>query len=127
MPIYEYQCGGCGHLLEAFQGVNDKPLKTCPKCHQSTLNKLISSTSFQLKGTGWYQTDYSNKNKAPATADKPKEDGVNTSSGSENSKSMETKSADSKPKDSSSNEKSTQKTETKSASSKKDEKKAAEK
>lgn len=56
MPIYEYQCGACGHQLEVIQKVNDAELKTCPKCGKAQLTKLISSSSFQLKGSGWYKT-----------------------------------------------------------------------
>lgn len=69
MPIYEYQCAICGHQLEFFQKVSDQPLTECPKCHKNTLNKLISATSFQLKGTGWYATDFRDKGKS-----KPKEE-----------------------------------------------------
>jgi putative FmdB family regulatory protein len=57
MPTYEYKCSACGHELEAFQKMSDSPLTECPKCHQSTLSKLVSATAFQLKGTGWYATD----------------------------------------------------------------------
>lgn len=65
MPIYEYECAQCGHQLEALQKFSDDPLTICPKCTSSTLNKLISATSFQLKGTGWYVTDIRDKGKAP--------------------------------------------------------------
>jgi putative FmdB family regulatory protein len=69
MPIYEYQCTACGHLFEAFQSMKDAPLSQCPECQQSTLNKLVSAASFQLKGTGWYVTDFRDKGKAaPAAA-----------------------------------------------------------
>jgi putative FmdB family regulatory protein len=61
MPIYEYQCNACGHQLDAFQDMKDKPLKECPVCHKDTLSKLISAAGFQLKGSGWYATDYSKK------------------------------------------------------------------
>jgi len=57
MPIYEYQCSGCGKKHEVVQSHNDKPLTTCPDCGEP-MTKLISSTSFVLKGTGWYKTDY---------------------------------------------------------------------
>lgn len=67
MPIYEYQCAVCGHQLEAFQKITDQPLKECPTCHKTTLNKLISATTFQLKGTGWYATDFKDKGKPKAT------------------------------------------------------------
>jgi putative FmdB family regulatory protein len=64
MPIYEYQCSICGHQLEELQSMTDQPLMECPTCHQPGLNKLISAAGFQLKGTGWYKTDYSAKGKA---------------------------------------------------------------
>ncbi|OGT35450.1 MAG: hypothetical protein A3F11_01610 [Gammaproteobacteria bacterium RIFCSPHIGHO2_12_FULL_37_14] len=64
MPIYEYQCQSCGHQLEEFQKISDAALTECPKCHQATLNKLISAAGFQLKGSGWYVTDYRDKDKA---------------------------------------------------------------
>jgi putative FmdB family regulatory protein len=59
MPIYEYQCSKCG-TLEVFQRITDHPLVRCPTC-RSKLTKLISKSSFQLKGTGWYLTDYAAK------------------------------------------------------------------
>jgi putative FmdB family regulatory protein len=68
MPIYEYQCQACGHQLEKLQKVNDPVLVDCPHCHKPTLQKLMSATSFQLKGTGWYATDFKNPNKANASA-----------------------------------------------------------
>jgi putative FmdB family regulatory protein len=64
MPIYEYQCAACAHQLEALQKISEAPLTECPMCHQETLTKLVSAAGFQLKGTGWYATDYSAKNKA---------------------------------------------------------------
>lgn len=64
MPIYEYQCTACGHSLEAIQKIADEPLKECPNCHRPDLTKLISASGFQLKGSGWYVTDYSAKGKA---------------------------------------------------------------
>jgi len=57
MPIYEYECAGCGKRFEVFQKISDKPITKCKFC-KGTLNKLISTCSFQLKGTGWYATDY---------------------------------------------------------------------
>ena len=59
MPIYEYQCQKCG-TFEATQRITDKPLAKCPNC-KGKVKKLISNTSFQLKGTGWYVTDYARK------------------------------------------------------------------
>ncbi len=81
MPIYEYQCSQCGHTLESFEKMTDAPQTICPVCGKSTLQKLISAAGFQLKGTGWYATDFRNKGKptdgakkgdavaAPATPD----------------------------------------------------------
>ena len=59
MPIYEYQCQTCG-TFETTQKITDKPLVKCPTC-KGKIKKLISNTSFQLKGTGWYVTDYARK------------------------------------------------------------------
>ncbi|MEQ8660569.1 MAG: zinc ribbon domain-containing protein [Gammaproteobacteria bacterium] len=67
MPIYEYQCNDCGHKLEILQRMSDEPLKTCPSCSQESLRKLVSAAGFQLKGTGWYVTDFRDKGKKPAT------------------------------------------------------------
>jgi putative FmdB family regulatory protein len=60
VPIYEYQCSKCGEIFEAFQKMNDNPLKECKFC-KGKVERLISQTSFQLKGTGWYVTDYAKK------------------------------------------------------------------
>ena len=62
MPLYEYQCTNCGKIEEAIQKFSDAPLTTCRHC-SGKLNKLISQSSFHLKGTGWYVTDYSKKAK----------------------------------------------------------------
>jgi len=61
MPIYEYVCEHCGNHLEVMQKMNDKPKTRCPEC-RGKLEKIFSQTSFQLKGSGWYVTDYT-KNK----------------------------------------------------------------
>ena len=58
MPIYEYECGSCGHRMEAIQKMSDAVLKDCPACGRATLKKLMSAAGFQLKGTGWYATDF---------------------------------------------------------------------
>ncbi|MBK9214740.1 MAG: zinc ribbon domain-containing protein [Chloracidobacterium sp.] len=60
MPIYEYKCQQCGAQLEVRQGVSDKPLTTCEKCH-GKLEKQWSLSGFQFKGAGWYVTDYAGK------------------------------------------------------------------
>jgi len=58
MPIYEYQCQACGHTMEAMQRMSDKPLTVCPQCTKAQLQKIISRSGFQLKGEGWYVTDF---------------------------------------------------------------------
>ena len=58
MPIREYKCKDCGNYIEVIQGINEKPLEKCDKCG-GKLEKLISNSSFVLKGSGWYKTDYS--------------------------------------------------------------------
>jgi len=68
MPIYEYKCQKCGEEFEVFQGITDPAVKSCKFC-KGSVQKLMSLSSFHLKGTGWYATDYGGK-KAPA-AEKP--------------------------------------------------------
>ena len=63
MPIYEYVCERCGHHLDVMQKMSDKPLSKCPQC-RGRLEKIFSQTSFQLKGSGWYATDYTGRGKA---------------------------------------------------------------
>jgi putative FmdB family regulatory protein len=60
MPIYEYECLSCGKRTEVLQKMNDAPLAACPNCG-GEVKKLISAPSFQLKGSGWYATDYGGK------------------------------------------------------------------
>jgi putative FmdB family regulatory protein len=62
MPIYEYRCGACGHHLEALQKMSEAPLRKCPECGKSQLKRLVSAPQFRLKGSGWYETDFKNKN-----------------------------------------------------------------
>lgn len=66
MPIYEYQCQNCEQRTEILQKVTDS-LTECPSCHEPTLKRLLSPTGFQLKGTGWYATDFRDKGTAKAT------------------------------------------------------------
>ena len=58
MPIYEYACSACGHQFEEWQKMTDKPVRTCPKCKAKKVERLISQTSFHLKGGGWYSDLY---------------------------------------------------------------------
>lgn len=68
MPIYEYRCAACGHQDEHLQKVSDKPLTKCPACGKPKYQKQLSAAGFQLKGTGWYATDF--KGSAKKSADK---------------------------------------------------------
>ncbi|MGA2341929.1 MAG: FmdB family zinc ribbon protein [Steroidobacteraceae bacterium] len=75
MPFYEYQCSNCGHSLEAMQKVSDPPLKKCPDCGKSQLQKLMSAPVFRLKGGGWYETDFkSDQDNKRNLADRPEAD-----------------------------------------------------
>jgi len=80
MPIYEYECMDCGEVQEAFQKISDKPLTTCKQC-SGKLHKLISQSSFHLKGSGWYVTDYGGGQKSKEAAPKPVKDSEKTSGG----------------------------------------------
>ena len=60
MPFYEYECTKCGSLSEIFQKISDSPLNKCPECN-GKMKKLISQSTFHLKGSGWYVTDYASK------------------------------------------------------------------
>jgi len=71
MPIYEYRCEVCGHLHEVLQRMSDSPLTMCPKCGEEGLRKQLTAPGFQLKGSGWYETDFKGKDKKP---DKEKSD-----------------------------------------------------
>ena len=81
MPIYEYRCDACGHQEEFLQRVSEPPLTECPVCQKPTFNKLLSAAGFQLKGSGWYATDFKNKATKPAekkTEEKKTEDKTTT-------------------------------------------------
>lgn len=74
MPIYEYECTSCCNVFEVFQRMTENPLTACPDC-TGAVKKLVSRSSFQLKGTGWYADGYSNKSSGgtdSAASDKPK-------------------------------------------------------
>lgn len=61
MPIYEYECKSCGYRFEQLQRISESVLEVCPQCRKKSLVKLISSVGFQLRGSGWYVTDFKNK------------------------------------------------------------------
>jgi putative FmdB family regulatory protein len=73
MPIYEYECLNCGKQCEVIQKFNDEPLSSCPDCG-GNMHKLISQTSFVLKGTGWYVTDYARPERKKAKEAEVKSD-----------------------------------------------------
>jgi putative FmdB family regulatory protein len=103
MPIYEYRCSSCGHQQEFLQKVSDKPLTVCTQCGKETFSKMLTAAGFQLKGSGWYATDFKNKGSAPAksgdakSTDSKSGDSKSTDSKSGDSKSGDSKSSDSKP------------------------------
>ena len=66
MPIYEYRCASCGHELETLQKLSDAPLTVCPACDKAELVKRVSAAGFQLKGSGWYATDFRNSGAKPS-------------------------------------------------------------
>lgn len=65
MPIYEYRCDLCGFQKEFLQKMNDAMLTTCPACNKETLSKMLSAAGFQLKGSGWYASDFKGGKKPP--------------------------------------------------------------
>ena len=74
MPIYEYRCNACGHKLESLQRPSDAPLVTCPACGTDALAKQLSAAGCQLKGSGWYATDFKNSGSKPPAKDAAKPD-----------------------------------------------------
>jgi putative FmdB family regulatory protein len=102
MPIYEYRCAACGHEIEALRRLSDAPLTMCPSCQKPELKKLLSAAGFQLKGSGWYATDFRNSGAKPAAKEKSEtkstasgDNGGTTAAGSsESATGAETKSAD---------------------------------
>ncbi|HWP12505.1 MAG TPA: FmdB family zinc ribbon protein [Ramlibacter sp.] len=68
MPIYAYKCGSCGHAKDVLQKLSDAPLAVCPSCGADAFSKQVTAAGFQLKGSGWYATDFKNGSKsAPAS------------------------------------------------------------
>jgi len=96
MPIYEYACAKCESEFEVEQRITEDPLKSCPKCRSRRIKRLISQTSFTLKGGGWYADGYASKEGGNAGGSKPGDDdsaatsaadgGASSDSGSEKKK-----------------------------------------
>ena len=70
MPIYAYRCESCGHAKDVLQKVSDAPLSVCPQCGEASFRKQVTAAGFQLKGSGWYVTDFRNNNGGAAPAKK---------------------------------------------------------
>jgi putative FmdB family regulatory protein len=105
MPTYDYKCNACGHAFEHFQSMSDKPLRKCPKCGKTALQRLIGTgAAVMFKGSGFYQTDYRSESyKKSAEADKPaaasagaSDSGKAGETKADKSKAGESKSAESK-------------------------------
>lgn len=101
MPIYAYKCESCGHSKDVLQKISDAPLTECPACHASTFRKQITAAGFQLKGSGWYVTDFrggsgSGGTSAPASAPASGADSGSSSAPAESSPASTAK-ADSAP------------------------------
>jgi putative FmdB family regulatory protein len=71
MPIYEYRCADCGFQKDHLQKMSDAPLAVCPSCGKENYAKLLSAAGFQLKGSGWYATDFKGGASAKAPESKP--------------------------------------------------------
>jgi putative FmdB family regulatory protein len=96
MPIYEYRCAKCGHQEDHLQKVSEKPLSRCPACGRKTYKKQLSAAGFQLKGSGWYATDFKAagkkpEKKAPEKADLKGESKADSKSESKTESKAETK------------------------------------
>ena len=73
MPIYAYRCANCGHEKDVLQKLSDAPLTQCPACGKDAFSKQVTAAGFQLKGSGWYVTDFRGGNSAGAKASNPAE------------------------------------------------------
>jgi putative FmdB family regulatory protein len=92
MPIYAYKCGSCGHAKDVLQKISDAPLTVCPACGAESFTKQVTAAGFQLKGSGWYVTDFRGGNSgtsAPAT-DKSGEKAADTAKPADAAKPAET-------------------------------------
>jgi len=72
MPIYEYRCAACGFEKEYLQKLSDAPITDCERCGRPTMGKLVSAAGFQLKGSGWYATDFKNSGTKPKAKEEAK-------------------------------------------------------
>ncbi|HUL92166.1 MAG TPA: zinc ribbon domain-containing protein [Burkholderiales bacterium] len=79
MPIYEYRCSSCGFQKEYLRKVSDPVMSVCPECNRNTFSKMLSAAGFQLKGSGWYATDFKNSGSKPAAKSEAKDSGAKDS------------------------------------------------
>lgn len=98
MPIYEYACDDCHKNFEVFVGVRDAAVQECKYCAGKNIRKLISNCSFQLKGTGWYKTDYAAKDSGASNGGKKTTAGEKSSTDTSESASSTSESKDSESK-----------------------------
>ena len=96
MPIYEYRCAACGHQQEFLQKVSDAPMTVCTKCGKPAFEKMVTAAGFQLKGSGWYATDFKNSGSKPSTPAKGAE-AKSTDAKNTDAKGTDAKSTDAKP------------------------------
>ncbi len=93
MPVYEYACQQCGHQLEANQRMSEDPLTKCPKCEENALERLVSQSSFALKGSGWYADGYGSSGSSDKSSSDTKSETKAESSGSDSKSEKSDKSA----------------------------------
>jgi len=93
MPIYEYRCGSCGYQSEFLQKISDDPIKVCPRCSSTEFAKMVTAAGFQLKGSGWYATDFKGSGSKPATAKSTSESSEASSEGAKSTASEKTSSS----------------------------------
>jgi len=92
MPMYEYRCGSCGLQREFLRKVSDAPLTTCPECGEESLSKMLTAAGFQLKGSGWYATDFKGSAKpAPGNGESKTESKSDSKSDSKSESKIESK------------------------------------
>jgi putative FmdB family regulatory protein len=123
--MYEYKCRKCGHRLEKIQKFSDAPLTKCPNCGKKALEKLISSSAIQFKGSGWYVTDYAGKSAAPkeeSSSSKPEGSSESKSESDSKSESKSESKAEKAEKSDKSEKKESSKPKESSKESKKDKK-----
>jgi putative FmdB family regulatory protein len=93
MPIYEYRCSECGHQTEVLQKISEPPLTVCTACGKPSFTKLLSAAGFQLKGSGWYATDFKGTSKkAEAKAESKSDSKTDTKTDTKSDAKPETKS-----------------------------------